>query len=139
VDDILARVRSGEVLLADGATGTLAIERGWADPACPEAMNLSHPERCEQIAREYRDAGALVLKPNTFGAPLARRHRRRPGRRDQPPRSRRPSPAAGAAFVAGSCGLRDAALRRTQPATRSPREPSIRRAHRSGRDAIARR
>jgi methionine synthase I (cobalamin-dependent) len=108
VDDILARVRSGEVLLADGATGTLAIERGWADPACPEAMNLSHPERCEQIAREYREAGAQVLQTNTFGAsPLALEGT---GFADRVVEINRAAvlaarrSAAGAAFVAGSCG-----------------------------------
>jgi 5-methyltetrahydrofolate--homocysteine methyltransferase len=61
-------MRSGETLIADGATGTLLIGRHEADPHCPEAMNLTHPERVEAVARAYRDAGAEVLQTNTFGA-----------------------------------------------------------------------
>ena len=63
----LERIAAGEVLIADGAMGTLLLERGLAPGACPESFNLSHPEILEEIARLYRHAGAEILQTNTFG------------------------------------------------------------------------
>jgi len=61
------RLASGDVLLADGAMGTLLFERGLDPGACPESVTLSHPEVLEEIARLYLKAGADIIGTNTFG------------------------------------------------------------------------
>ena len=62
------RVGRGEILLADGAIGSLLMARGLARGAAPESLNLSHPEILEEIARLYLEAGAEIIQTNTFGA-----------------------------------------------------------------------
>ncbi len=55
-------------VLTDGAWGTEIEARGLPAGGCPDAWNLSHPERVEAVARAYVEAGAEVLLANTFGA-----------------------------------------------------------------------
>ena len=66
---ILERVNNGEVLVADGAMGTM-LQKHAADFAgpCPEAINLTQPDILEEIARGYLEAGADIVQTNTFGA-----------------------------------------------------------------------
>jgi len=64
---ILARLAGGEVLLADGAMGTMLMARGLPPGRCPESVNLECPEWLEDIARQYLSAGADLLQTNTFG------------------------------------------------------------------------
>jgi 5-methyltetrahydrofolate--homocysteine methyltransferase len=72
---ITARIAAGEVLLADGAIGSLLLGRGLLPGAAPESLNLSHPEILEEIARLYLAAGAEIIQTNTFGAsPLKLSH-----------------------------------------------------------------
>ena len=54
------------VLVADGAIGTIFYSEGL--DTCPEAYNLTHPEKVEDIHRSYIDAGADVIQTNTYGA-----------------------------------------------------------------------
>ncbi|MEX2948275.1 bifunctional homocysteine S-methyltransferase/methylenetetrahydrofolate reductase [Staphylococcus warneri] len=54
------------VLVADGAIGTIFYSEGL--DTCPEAYNLTHPEKVEHIHRSYIDAGADVIQTNTYGA-----------------------------------------------------------------------
>jgi 5-methyltetrahydrofolate--homocysteine methyltransferase len=61
------RLASGEILVADGATGTLLLERGLDPGACPESVTLTHPELLEEIAGLYLEAGADIIGTNTFG------------------------------------------------------------------------
>jgi 5-methyltetrahydrofolate--homocysteine methyltransferase len=61
------RLASGEILVADGAMGTLLFERGLDPGACPESITLAHPEVLEEIARLYLEAGADIIGTNTFG------------------------------------------------------------------------
>jgi 5-methyltetrahydrofolate--homocysteine methyltransferase len=65
---LLERIQGGKVLLADGAIGTLLMERGLAPGACPESVNLERPELLEEIARQYLEAGADIIQTNTLGA-----------------------------------------------------------------------
>jgi 5-methyltetrahydrofolate--homocysteine methyltransferase len=65
---LLERIRHGDVLLADGAMGTLLLDAGLKPGGCPETLNLERPELLEQIARRYFDAGAEIIQTNTFGA-----------------------------------------------------------------------
>ena len=68
MESIRSRVGRGQVLLADGAIGSLLMARGLPRGAAPESLNLSHPETLEEIARLYLDAGAEIIQTNTFGA-----------------------------------------------------------------------
>ncbi|MBI5021557.1 MAG: homocysteine S-methyltransferase family protein [Ignavibacteriales bacterium] len=61
------RLKRPEVIIADGAMGTMLFQRGLKPGECPELMNLDHPEVLEDIARLYLDAGAEIIQTNTFG------------------------------------------------------------------------
>jgi len=64
---ILERLKSGEVLVADGAMGTMLFQRGLKSGECPELFNLTHPEILYEIASLYLQAGADIIQTNTFG------------------------------------------------------------------------
>jgi len=64
---ILERIKNGEILVGDGAMGTMLFQRGLKPGDCPEAMNLTHPEVLEEIALLYVEAGAHIVQTNTFG------------------------------------------------------------------------
>jgi 5-methyltetrahydrofolate--homocysteine methyltransferase len=64
---ILERLKSGEVLVSDGAMGTMLFQRGLKPGECPELFNLIHPEIPEEIASLYFQAGADIMQTNTFG------------------------------------------------------------------------
>jgi 5-methyltetrahydrofolate--homocysteine methyltransferase len=68
MDALTARVGRGEVVLADGAMGSMLMARGLARGAAPESLNLSQPQVLEEIARLYLEAGAEIVQTNTFGA-----------------------------------------------------------------------
>lgn len=65
--DIL-EVLESEIVLGDGAMGTLLHERGLPADHCVEGLVLSDPDRIEKIHREYIAAGARVIKTNSYGA-----------------------------------------------------------------------
>lgn len=67
--DLLERIKQGEVLVCDGAMGSMLMERAkdLIQGTCPEAVNLIHPELIVEISRLYFDAGAQILETNTFG------------------------------------------------------------------------
>src|SRR6266851_4285466 len=57
-----------EVLVCDGAMGTMLHAGGVSlDRSLPE-LNVSHPELVHSIHRAYIAAGADVIETNTFGA-----------------------------------------------------------------------
>lgn len=60
-------VAAGPVV-TDGAWGTQLQIRGLPVGSCPDLWNLEHPERVEEVARAYVDAGSQVILTNTFGA-----------------------------------------------------------------------
>lgn len=64
----LARITSGNPLLADGAMGTLLHARGIPLDASFDELNLKRPELVLEIHRAYVKAGADVIETNTFGA-----------------------------------------------------------------------
>jgi 5-methyltetrahydrofolate--homocysteine methyltransferase len=65
---LLERIRDDEILIADGAMGTMLMEFGLKPGKPPESFNLTRPEVLEEIARRYIDAGADIVQTNTFGA-----------------------------------------------------------------------
>ena len=64
---LLARCKEGEILVADGAMGTMLFERGLRPGMSPESVLLSQPETVLEISREFLAAGADILHTNTFG------------------------------------------------------------------------
>ena len=64
----LDALRSGRVLLMDGAMGTELQRVGLAQKEHGELWNLRHPDRVLAIHQAYRDAGASVFLTNTFQA-----------------------------------------------------------------------
>ena len=67
MNPILERLKNGEVLVADGALGTMLFQRGLKPGECPELFNLTHPEILDEIASLYLQAGADIIQTNTFG------------------------------------------------------------------------
>lgn len=65
--ELLARLRE-EVLIGDGALGTLISEKGVGRETNYERLNLTHPEFIKDLHAGYLAAGAQVLETNTFGA-----------------------------------------------------------------------
>jgi methionine synthase I (cobalamin-dependent) len=63
----LSRLRAGEVLLADGATGTVMQAMGLAPGEAPEAWILDRPDQIRALHRGYVEAGADILLTCTFG------------------------------------------------------------------------
>ena len=52
----------------DGAMGTM-LQAGWLKPgACPELMNIEHPDVVKSIHEAYIKAGSTIIETNTFGA-----------------------------------------------------------------------
>ncbi|HBO42518.1 MAG TPA: methionine synthase, partial [Planctomycetaceae bacterium] len=55
-------------LVTDGAWGTQLQVRGLPVGECPDAWNLSHPDRVKEVAAAYVAAGSDIILTNTFGA-----------------------------------------------------------------------
>src|SRR5262249_20221403 len=64
----LEALRSGRLLLMDGAMGTELQRAGIQPGDCYELWNLTHPERVQAIHQAYVDAGAQCIVTNTFQA-----------------------------------------------------------------------
>lgn len=56
------------IVVFDGAFGTLLQQKIQSVPTIPERLNLENPAAIEEIHREYAEAGADVITANTFGA-----------------------------------------------------------------------
>ncbi len=67
VKNLLDELRSGAILVADGAMGTMLMERGLKPGEPPESFNLQRTSVLEEIAQLYLDAGADIIQTNTFG------------------------------------------------------------------------
>jgi len=57
-----------EVLLADGAMGTLLTSRGAPPGTARSPLNLSDPDSVREVHDDYLDAGARILTTNTWDA-----------------------------------------------------------------------
>lgn len=56
-----------QVLILDGAMGTMLQERGLKPGQSPEELNLTMPDVVASVHREYVAAGADIIITNTFG------------------------------------------------------------------------
>ena len=64
---ISAAVKSGKILVSDGAWGTFLYQKGLKAGECPELWNLTHPDAVKDIALSYINAGADMIETNSFG------------------------------------------------------------------------
>src|SRR5215470_11980618 len=65
--DVASRLAT-QVLVCDGAMGTMLHAGGVSlDRSLPE-LNISHPDLVRAIHRAYIAAGAQIIETNTFGA-----------------------------------------------------------------------
>ena len=70
--DILERLASGNVLIADGATGTMLQAAGLPTGTPGEAWVLERPEEIKRLHRAYVAAGSQLVLTTTFGGARAR-------------------------------------------------------------------
>jgi 5-methyltetrahydrofolate--homocysteine methyltransferase len=64
--DFLKRIKN-EILIIDGATGTLLLDKGVKPGAPLEELNVSNPDLIRSIHKSYVDAGADIIETNNFG------------------------------------------------------------------------
>ena len=64
----LEAIGNGQVLVGDGAWGTMLMDRGLDPRNAPESVNLDAPAVLGEIAAQYLEAGADLITTNTFGA-----------------------------------------------------------------------
>ncbi len=64
---IVQAVKSGRVLVADGAWGTFLQKKGMPPGECPELWCVTHRTDVLDIARSYIAAGADMIKSDSFG------------------------------------------------------------------------
>jgi 5-methyltetrahydrofolate--homocysteine methyltransferase len=60
-------LKQGNLLIADGATGTMLQSLGLPAGVAPELWNVERPEAVRTLYRSYLDAGSGVILTNTFG------------------------------------------------------------------------
>ncbi|MEI6131403.1 MAG: homocysteine S-methyltransferase family protein [Bacillota bacterium] len=67
VGKIVDAVKSGRVLVSDGAWGTFLYKKGLKPGECPEKWCLERFDDVKDIAQSYIDAGADMVETNSFG------------------------------------------------------------------------
>jgi 5-methyltetrahydrofolate--homocysteine methyltransferase len=65
--DFMMQVKSGKVLLCDGAMGTMLQARGLETGTCPELWCMDRPDDVIAIHQAYREAGSDIVECNSFG------------------------------------------------------------------------
>jgi len=68
MNTIIQELLKNRPVILDGAWGTQLQSKGLPDGACPDEWNLSSPEKVEEVAREYVEAGSQIIITNTFSA-----------------------------------------------------------------------
>lgn len=64
---IIDLIKTGKVLVSDGAWGTFLQQKGLLPGECPELWNLTKPGEVFEIAQSYVEAGADMIETNSFG------------------------------------------------------------------------
>jgi 5-methyltetrahydrofolate--homocysteine methyltransferase len=64
---LLERLGRGDVLISDGAMGTLLHAHGLGPGECPESWCISHADVVKGIAQAYIAAGSDMVETNSFG------------------------------------------------------------------------
>jgi 5-methyltetrahydrofolate--homocysteine methyltransferase len=68
MDSLLKRLERGDVIVGDGAWGTMLMARGLPAGQPPEWFALEKPDVLTQVATLYLEAGAEIVTTDTFGA-----------------------------------------------------------------------
>ena len=66
-ESILKVLARGELIIGDGAMGTMLQAKGLTAGTLPEIWNAEHAELVAQVHRAYLDAGSQIITTNTFG------------------------------------------------------------------------
>jgi len=61
-------LKTGKILVSDGAWGTFLYEKGLKAGECPDEWSLTHYDAVRDIAQSYVNAGADMVETNSFGA-----------------------------------------------------------------------
>jgi len=61
-------LKTGKILVSDGAWGTFLYEKGLKAGECPDECSLTHYDAVKDIAQSYINAGADLVETNSFGA-----------------------------------------------------------------------
>jgi 5-methyltetrahydrofolate--homocysteine methyltransferase len=64
---ITEAVKSGRILISDGAWGTFLQQKGMKPGECPEKWCIDKPDDVMDIARNYIKAGADMVESDSFG------------------------------------------------------------------------
>ncbi|MCD8199220.1 MAG: homocysteine S-methyltransferase family protein [Phascolarctobacterium sp.] len=64
----LSKLSGKKIIFFDGAMGTVLQSRGLSAGELPETWNITHPDIIEGVHLAYLEAGADIIKTNTFGA-----------------------------------------------------------------------
>ncbi len=67
MDPLQELLSQSEVILADGAMGTMLFSLGLEQGGSPELWNVEQPDRVASVHRGYLEAGAQMILTNTFG------------------------------------------------------------------------
>lgn len=65
--NIRDELKTGKILLSDGAMGTLLQSIGLQPGECPELWNITHRKDLTEIAEAYLNAGSDIITTNSFG------------------------------------------------------------------------
>jgi 5-methyltetrahydrofolate--homocysteine methyltransferase len=65
---ITDKIKSGKILVSDGAWGTFLQKKGLAPGECPELWNITHRQHVLDIAQSYIAARADMIETNSFGS-----------------------------------------------------------------------
>ncbi|MBN1813778.1 MAG: homocysteine S-methyltransferase family protein [Anaerolineae bacterium] len=72
MENITSRLKSGRVIVADGATGTMLQKAGLPAGTPPDRWVLENPDPIHDLQRAYVEAGSDLIIACTFGANRAR-------------------------------------------------------------------
>ena len=67
MSQLLSKLSNNNILLLDGAMGTVLHQRGLEPGTCPESLNAERPELVQTIVAEYVTAGSDIVETNSFG------------------------------------------------------------------------
>lgn len=66
-NSIISALKHQQILLSDGAWGTLLQEKGLEPGVSPESWNIDFPEKVKEVAASYIAAGSDMVETNSFG------------------------------------------------------------------------
>lgn len=67
MQNVLERLKAGEILFCDGGMGTFLQAKGLKAGTCPELWCVDQPDDVKAIHQAYKDAGSDMVECNSFG------------------------------------------------------------------------